>query len=68
LEERSRGTTAEARDALGKMLDEWHADPDLACVRRPVALAKLPDPEREAWRAFWAKVDALRATARGATP
>lgn len=32
---------------------------DLACVRSPEALAKLPEAERVEWQKFWAEVSAL---------
>jgi tetratricopeptide (TPR) repeat protein len=34
----------------------WQTDPDLASVRDPAALAKLPDSEREQWRRLWTDV------------
>jgi tetratricopeptide (TPR) repeat protein len=34
----------------------WQQDPYLASVRDPAALAKLPEEERERWRAFWVEV------------
>src|SRR5262249_48111777 len=46
---------AEAR----KELAHWKADPDLAGVREPDALAKLPEAERDAWHALWVEVDRL---------
>jgi tetratricopeptide (TPR) repeat protein len=42
-------------------LATWQTDPDLAGVRDPAALAKLPDSEREQWRRLWADVAALLA-------
>jgi tetratricopeptide (TPR) repeat protein len=42
-------------------LSAWQADPALAGVRDPAALAKLPDAEREQWLRFWADVAAQRA-------
>jgi hypothetical protein len=46
---------AEAR----KELAHWKADPDLAGVRDPDALARLPEPERDASGSSWAEVDRL---------
>jgi hypothetical protein len=40
-------------------LRHWRADIDLAGVRDPAALARLPAAERAAWQALWADVDAL---------
>jgi hypothetical protein len=50
------------------MLDRWKADPALAGIRDPKALAGLPDAERAGWQALWAEVDAAiaRADAQGA--
>jgi tetratricopeptide (TPR) repeat protein len=39
----------------------WQTDADLASVRDPAALAKLPDSEREQWRRLWTDVAALLA-------
>ncbi len=52
--------SAEAdRAAAQRTLRRWQYDPDLAGVRDPAALGKLPDAERDAWRQLWADVDAL---------
>jgi hypothetical protein len=48
-----------------KMLQHWQADSDLAGIRDPEALAKLPEAERKEWQALWAEVDALIAKAEG---
>jgi hypothetical protein len=50
--QRSAATTAGGRK-----------DPDLAAVRDPAALAKLPEAKSVAWRNLWAQVDALLARA-----
>jgi tetratricopeptide (TPR) repeat protein len=42
-------------------LAAWQTDRDLASVRDPAALAKLPDSEREQWRRLWTDVAALLA-------
>jgi hypothetical protein len=34
----------------------WRGEPDLAGVREPEELAKLPKAERAEWQAFWAKL------------
>jgi hypothetical protein len=61
-----------ARQATCAALTDWRTDPDLAGVREPAALQKLPEAEQAEWRALWAAVDALqRRTAmppRGARP
>ncbi|QDV35412.1 protein kinase domain-containing protein [Tautonia plasticadhaerens] len=41
-------------------LRRWQTDPDLAPVRGPSALARLPVAERAEWRTFWSEVDRLR--------
>jgi serine/threonine-protein kinase len=50
---------ANARSAVFESLRHWQADPDLADVRDPNALHKLPESERTAWRVLWADVDRL---------
>jgi len=42
-------------------LATWQTDRDLASIRDPAALAKLPDSEREPWRRLWTDVAALLA-------
>jgi serine/threonine-protein kinase len=45
-------------------LTRWRNEPDLACVRDPGALEKLPPAERQEFRALWSDLDArLGATA-----
>jgi serine/threonine-protein kinase len=52
----------------GQSARHWVAhyrhDPELAGVREPDDLAKLPEAERAAWQALWAEVDRLLATSR----
>jgi hypothetical protein len=38
---------------VGTVLRHWQADPDLAAVRGPEALGKLPEAERPAWKKLW---------------
>jgi hypothetical protein len=45
-------------------LQHWQKDADLAAVRDPAALGKLPEAEQVAWLNLWAGVDALLAPAR----
>ena len=52
---------AEARQAIAPTLQHWRTDPDLAGVRDPDALAKLPEGERTEWEALWRNVDELLA-------
>jgi hypothetical protein len=42
------------------MLEHWQVDPDLAGLRDPVALERLPPDERQKCRTLWNKVDAAR--------
>jgi serine/threonine-protein kinase len=47
--------------AVSWSLAPWQTDPALASVRDRVALAKLPDAERQQWQRLWADVAALLA-------
>jgi serine/threonine-protein kinase len=47
------------RDAALQRLGQWVNDPDLAWVRRPDLLDKLPAGERKDWAVFWSDVDAM---------
>jgi serine/threonine-protein kinase len=58
----------QTRPVVVRTLRHWRTDPDLAGVRDSDALAALPEPERGAWRARWAEVDALLARAGGDRP
>ena len=53
--------TSTSRDYAPQTLQHWKADPDLAALRDPAALAKLPEDEQKACRALWSDVDALLA-------
>src|SRR5262249_42875293 len=46
-------------EQVRKALLHWQKDSDLASVRDPAALGKLPEAEQVAWRNLWAQVDAL---------
>jgi len=50
---------ADDRAAAVKALHNWQTDADLADLRDPEPLAKLPEPEQEACRKLWADVAAL---------
>jgi serine/threonine-protein kinase len=52
------GDPRQLRDVRGN-LPFWKRDDNLACVRDPQALARLPQAERLAWQRFWAEVEAL---------
>jgi serine/threonine-protein kinase len=49
------------REEIRKVLTHWQADPELACVRDPGELEKLPADERQAFAALWADVAAVLA-------
>ena len=55
----------QARPFIAQTLQHWKADPDLAGLRDPAALDKLPEDEQNACRALWKDVDALLARAGG---
>jgi serine/threonine protein kinase/tetratricopeptide (TPR) repeat protein len=70
LEARARVLHKEpARSAaqVTKVLRHSLADPDLAGVRGPEALAKLPEPEREPWQELWSHVADTLARAQAKT-
>jgi hypothetical protein len=45
--------------AARQVLEALRGLPVLAGVRNPAALAQLPEPERQAWQAFWQEVEQL---------
>jgi hypothetical protein len=57
----------EAGQTVVEQMQTWLVDPDFAGVRGPEALARLPEPERQAWQRLWADVAATLARAQGAT-
>jgi Flp pilus assembly protein TadD len=52
---------AATRNVLKRMVTTWRSDPDLACVRDPEELAKLPPTECQEWLALRKDVDTLLA-------
>ncbi len=46
------------RATVQRTLAQWRDDPDLAGVREPAALTKLPSEERQEWHALWSDVAA----------
>jgi hypothetical protein len=54
-------TTGAVPREVRTQLARWRIEPDLACVRDPEALARLPDSERASWNSLWASVGALLA-------
>jgi hypothetical protein len=49
----------EVKATVPQTLQHWKTDTDLAGIRDPDDLAKLPEAEQKACRALWAEVDAL---------
>jgi tetratricopeptide (TPR) repeat protein len=47
------------KQAVQQRLAHWRQDPDLASVRDPQALDRLPENERASWQALWRDVDEL---------
>jgi tetratricopeptide (TPR) repeat protein len=62
------GGDSKARAGVANTLRHWKGDIDLAGVRDPDALARLPEGERAAWRTLWADVEALLKRSEGRTP
>jgi tetratricopeptide (TPR) repeat protein len=61
--------TPEAHTAVREMMRHWQADLDLAGVRGPEALAKLPEAERQEWQKLWDDVaDRLKRAQGKAAP
>jgi tetratricopeptide (TPR) repeat protein len=63
----SAGESAVRSDAAAKMA-HWLEDSDLAGVRDPGPLAKLPTAERQEWEKLWLDVKATLADARKPAP
>ena len=53
---------SEDRQLVARALDRWKDDLDLAGVRDPPGIARLPESERKDWQDLWAGVDAVRAS------
>jgi serine/threonine-protein kinase len=53
------GGTALDRAQVKTIMRRWQAEPDLAGLREPGALAKLPAEERDEWLVLWTEVGAL---------
>jgi serine/threonine-protein kinase len=56
-----------ARQSVPGRLRHWKTDPDLAGLRDREGLAEMPEHERKACRALWARVDAMLTQATGRT-
>jgi serine/threonine-protein kinase len=57
----------DARARVKQVLANWKDDGDLAGLRDPTALAKLPEDEQRACQVLWSAVEAVLARARGGT-
>jgi tetratricopeptide (TPR) repeat protein len=57
----------DAHARVQQELAHWKADPDLAGLHDPAALAKLPEDEQRACQVLWSAVEAVLAKARGRT-
>lgn len=44
---------------IQQRLNHWRRDPDLASIRDPQSLDRLPENERTAWQVLWRDVDKL---------
>jgi eukaryotic-like serine/threonine-protein kinase len=56
------------KQEVARTLAHWKEDADLSGIRDEGTLAKLPEGEREGFRALWAEVDRLLAKARAGAP
>jgi serine/threonine protein kinase/Flp pilus assembly protein TadD len=57
--------TSQTRTQVQRALQHWLQDTDLEGVRNEKALEALPRDEQQAWRQFWADVNALLQKAQG---
>jgi tetratricopeptide (TPR) repeat protein len=55
---------AKSRAEVLRRINCWLRDPDLACLRDPEPLSRLPAAERGEWEKLWRDLRELRATAR----
>ena len=56
------------KEMVAQTLAHWKVDADLAGIRDPEALSKLPEAEQKSWRALWADVEGLFTRALSRTP
>jgi tetratricopeptide (TPR) repeat protein len=56
-----------ARPVVRQQMEHWQQDTDLAGMRGPDVLAKLPEAERQPWEKLWADVEDMRAKAQEKT-
>jgi tetratricopeptide (TPR) repeat protein len=62
------GGPPQVRQPVSEAIQHWKADLDLAGLRDPAELGKLPEDEQKACRALWADVDALLARVQVGRP
>jgi Protein kinase domain len=53
-----------SKSSVENALNRWRKDPDLAGLREPDLLARLPAAESRAWREMWKEIDAQIERAR----
>jgi serine/threonine-protein kinase len=58
--ERAKSDMPADRALVQQTLGRWQQDADLAGVRQPAGLARLPEAEWRSWLTLWAEVDASR--------
>jgi tetratricopeptide (TPR) repeat protein/tRNA A-37 threonylcarbamoyl transferase component Bud32 len=63
--DRVKKGTQPGRAVAVKVLRGWQASPEVAAVRDPAALGKLPEAEQAEWQRLWADVQALLEKADG---
>jgi hypothetical protein len=57
---RQLSSTSPAEATVARqVLEVLRGLPVLTGVRNPAAMANLPEPERQTWRAFWQEVEGL---------
>lgn len=59
------GGPSSDRAAVQQMMTYWRRDSDLAGVRDPDSLSRLPETERKEWQALWEDVEALLQRVQG---
>ncbi len=62
------GAPTRMKASIAPTLKHWKIDTELAGIRDPDALAKLPEPERKQWQAFWEEVEDLLKRAEALKP
>jgi serine/threonine protein kinase/Flp pilus assembly protein TadD len=62
LSKRLKSRKPQDRRLVRQRLRNWKCDQELASLRNPAAVARLPADEQQACRQFWAEVEALSKT------